>query len=206
MKRTYINKFTKGLTAVALVLGMASCSDDLDYELFTKYTYLMNNGWQENIEMEINDDNTVDLPVYFGVNGALDDWFTAYFYNNLFLYASGAGGPAAVLKKVAQSLWYAMEHNRLQGAQPKPGIEQQPTFLSHNQVHYRFACFVECIDSVFYLTDMNYFHHTCGLLSIFKTGAFTYLKRVTHLGLFVMVFPCFSPVFSCRFPPYGKNS
>ena len=53
MKRTYINKFTKGLTAVALVLGMASCSDDLDYELFTKYTYLMNNGWQENIEMEI---------------------------------------------------------------------------------------------------------------------------------------------------------
>ena len=50
------------------------------------------------------------------MNGALDDWFTAYFYNNLFLYASVAGGPAAVLKKVAQSLWSAMEHNRLQGA------------------------------------------------------------------------------------------
>lgn len=59
---------------------------------------------------------TLPWVVYFGVNGALDDWFTAYFYNNLFLYASGAGGPAAVLKKVAQSLWYAMEHNRLQGA------------------------------------------------------------------------------------------
>lgn len=62
-------KTMKGLAAAALVLCAASCSDDLDYELFTKYTYLKDNGWQEEIKMEINDDNTVDLPVYFGVNG-----------------------------------------------------------------------------------------------------------------------------------------
>lgn len=54
---------------VLLALALVSCSDDVDYELFTKYTYLLNNGWQENIKMEINDDNTVTLPVYFGVNG-----------------------------------------------------------------------------------------------------------------------------------------
>lgn len=69
MKRIYFNKIMKGVAAAAVLFGAASCSDDLDYELFTKYTYLMNNGWQENIEMEINEDNTVDLPVYFGVNG-----------------------------------------------------------------------------------------------------------------------------------------
>ena len=57
------------MAAAMVVLAMASCSDDLDYELFTKYTYLMHNGWQENIEMNIEDDNTVNLPIYFGVNG-----------------------------------------------------------------------------------------------------------------------------------------
>ena len=54
MKRIYFNKIMKGVAAAAVLFGAASCSDDLDYELFTKYTYLMNNGWQENIEMEIN--------------------------------------------------------------------------------------------------------------------------------------------------------
>ena len=58
MKRIYFNKIMKGVAAAAVLFGAASCSDDLDYELFTKYTYLMNNGWQENIEMEINEDNT----------------------------------------------------------------------------------------------------------------------------------------------------
>ena len=53
----------------AVALCTVSCEDELDSELFTKYSYLMNNGWQENIQMTINDDNTVDLPVYFGVNG-----------------------------------------------------------------------------------------------------------------------------------------
>ena len=40
--------------------------------------------------------------VYFGVHGALGDWFTAYFYDNLFLY-HGSGGPAALV----QHLWWA---------------------------------------------------------------------------------------------------
>jgi len=62
-------KTMKCLAAAVLALCAASCSDDLDYELFTKYTYLKDNGWHEDIKMEINDDNTVDLPVYFGVNG-----------------------------------------------------------------------------------------------------------------------------------------
>lgn len=58
---------------------------------------------------------TLPWAVYFGANGALDDWFTAYFYDNLFLYASDAGSLAAVLQRVAQSLLYGMRHNRLQG-------------------------------------------------------------------------------------------
>lgn len=59
---------------------------------------------------------TLPWLVYFSVNGALNDWFTAYFYDNLFLYASDAGGPFAVLQKVGRSLVYAAQHNRLQGA------------------------------------------------------------------------------------------
>ena len=34
---------------------------------------------------------TLPWVVYFGVHGALGDWFTAYFYDNLFLY-KGEGG------------------------------------------------------------------------------------------------------------------
>ena len=59
---------------------------------------------------------TMPWVIYFGVNGAMDDWFTAYFYNNLFLYGSGAANLSGLLQKVATSLLYGMEHNRLQGA------------------------------------------------------------------------------------------
>lgn len=52
-----------------LTLGMASCDDELDDELFTKYTYLIQNGWQEDLVMNIEDDNTVHHNIYFGVNG-----------------------------------------------------------------------------------------------------------------------------------------
>ena len=42
--------------------------------------------------------------VYFGVHGALDDWFTAYFYDNLFLYTGNSGGATAL----PQHLWWAV--------------------------------------------------------------------------------------------------
>ena len=35
---------------------------------------------------------TLPWVVYFGVHGALGDWFTAYFYDNLFLYKGEGGG------------------------------------------------------------------------------------------------------------------
>ena len=69
MKRNIFKHICQGTLLAAVALCTVSCEDELDSELFTKYSYLMNNGWQENIEMPINDDNTVDLPVYFGVNG-----------------------------------------------------------------------------------------------------------------------------------------
>ena len=69
MKRNIFKHICQGTLLAAVALCTVSCEDELDSELFTKYSYLMDNGWQENIEMPINDDNTVDLPVYFGVNG-----------------------------------------------------------------------------------------------------------------------------------------
>ena len=47
---------------------------------------------------------TLPWVVYFGVQGALGDWFTCYFYDNLFLYKGEGGGAAAL----AQHLWWAV--------------------------------------------------------------------------------------------------
>lgn len=41
---------------------------------------------------------------YFAWHGALDDWFTAYFYDNLFLYSGTGGG----LRGLVQHLWWAL--------------------------------------------------------------------------------------------------
>lgn len=47
---------------------------------------------------------TLPWVLYFGAQGALPDWFTAYFYDNLFLYSGNRGGVAAL----AQHLWWAV--------------------------------------------------------------------------------------------------
>ncbi len=47
---------------------------------------------------------TLPWVVYFGVHGALGDWFTCYFYDNLFLYKGEGGGALAL----AQHLWWAV--------------------------------------------------------------------------------------------------
>ena len=47
---------------------------------------------------------TLPWVMYFGVNGALGDWFTAYFYDNLFLYKGEGGG----VLTLAQHLWWAV--------------------------------------------------------------------------------------------------
>lgn len=51
-----------------LILGMSSCNDQLADELFEKRTYLIDNGWKD-YQLEVNEDNTAILPVYFGING-----------------------------------------------------------------------------------------------------------------------------------------
>ena len=47
---------------------------------------------------------TLPWVIYFGVNSALGDWFTCYFYDNLFLYKGEGGGALAL----AQHLWWAV--------------------------------------------------------------------------------------------------
>jgi len=47
---------------------------------------------------------TLPWVIYFGVNSALGDWFTCYFYDNLFLYKGEGGGTLAL----AQHLWWAV--------------------------------------------------------------------------------------------------
>ena len=47
---------------------------------------------------------TLPWVIYFGVHGALGDWFTCYFYDNLFLYKGEGGG----VLTLAQHLWWAV--------------------------------------------------------------------------------------------------
>ena len=56
-----------GSLLIAMLPGVSSC-DKLEDELFKKNTYIIHNGWQD-YSLEVADDNTTVLPVYFGVNG-----------------------------------------------------------------------------------------------------------------------------------------
>lgn len=56
-----------GSLLIAMLPGVSSC-DKLEDELFKKNTYIIHNGWQD-YSLEVADDNTAVLPVYFGVNG-----------------------------------------------------------------------------------------------------------------------------------------
>ena len=47
---------------------------------------------------------TLPWVLYFGVHSALGDWFTAYFYDNLFLYSGAGNGWSGLVKH----LWWAV--------------------------------------------------------------------------------------------------
>lgn len=52
--------------------ALSSCSDELDDELFYKFAYLTSNGWKS-YDLDVSDENTADLKIYFGVNGTSDN-------------------------------------------------------------------------------------------------------------------------------------
>lgn len=53
-------------------LSFFSCQDELNDELFYKYSYLTKNGWKE-CQIEIKEDNTAELLIDFGVNGTSEN-------------------------------------------------------------------------------------------------------------------------------------
>lgn len=57
---------------------------------------------------------TLPWVVYFAANGAVGDWLTAYFYDNLALYAPGTGGNP--LFHLVQCCWWALRDNLLAAA------------------------------------------------------------------------------------------
>lgn len=62
-------KTIRQISAISLLpLVFCACADELDGELFHKFSYLSQNGWKE-CKLDIHDDNTASLPIYFGVNG-----------------------------------------------------------------------------------------------------------------------------------------
>lgn len=65
-KMKYVNGII-GSLLIAMMLGVSSC-DELEDELFKKNSYIVHNGWQD-YSLEVADDNTTILPIYFGVNG-----------------------------------------------------------------------------------------------------------------------------------------
>lgn len=76
---------------------------------------------------------TAPWVAYFAAHGALGDWFTVYFYDNLFLY-SGGGGPAALI----QHLWWAVRD-------ALPGALLVLLFLVWAAARRRGACLPVCL-------------------------------------------------------------
>ncbi|NDV63672.1 BT_3987 domain-containing protein [Bacteroides sp. 224] len=62
-----INYLYIGCLLSVMTLNMA-CDDALEDELFHKFSYITNNGWQD-YKLSVDEDNTAILPIYFGVNG-----------------------------------------------------------------------------------------------------------------------------------------
>lgn len=106
------------LPAVALQGFLAGCALWLKYTVLGFYLawaallalWYLRRGWGRALAQScgayLGGMALATLPwvLYFGVHGALGDWFTAYFYDNLFLYTGSGGGPAAL----AQHLWWAV--------------------------------------------------------------------------------------------------
>lgn len=57
------------LIGILLMAMNTSCDDDLADELFTKYTYITNNGWKEDISLSIEENDMGYLPLDLGVSG-----------------------------------------------------------------------------------------------------------------------------------------
>lgn len=65
-------KNIKFLLTILVILATASCSDELDKELFRKYTYLANNGITD-YNLELDENNRTELGIHFGINGTSDN-------------------------------------------------------------------------------------------------------------------------------------
>ena len=74
-----------GCLLISMMLGISSC-DGLEDELFQKNSYIVHNGWQD-YALEVAEDNTTILPIYFGVNGTSandkDICLTMIHYRNI---------------------------------------------------------------------------------------------------------------------------
>lgn len=55
---------------------------------------------------------TAAVLAYFAANGAVADLFWAYFYNNIFLYASTGGNILAALRSIVWRVYVTLWHNR----------------------------------------------------------------------------------------------
>lgn len=54
------------------ILIFTGCTDELNNELFQKYSYIINNGWKS-YEIPLDENNEAKLNIYLGVNGTSDN-------------------------------------------------------------------------------------------------------------------------------------
>lgn len=63
------------INIISITLGIfifTACQDELNNELFHKFSYLVENGWQT-CEVEIKDGNITELLIDFGINGTSEN-------------------------------------------------------------------------------------------------------------------------------------
>ena len=69
------------INIISITLGIfifTACQDELNNELFHKFSYLVENGWQT-CEVEIKDGNIAELLIDFGINGK---WNIIFIYED----------------------------------------------------------------------------------------------------------------------------
>lgn len=55
-----------------LIIVFSGCADELNDELFHKYSYIINNGWAS-YEIPLDENNKAELGIYLGVNGTSEN-------------------------------------------------------------------------------------------------------------------------------------
>lgn len=126
---------------------------------------------------------TLPFFIYFAANGALSDWFGAYFYNNIFLYTGqGQSSPIASFFSATRTAYYNYLINPSQAVPIALGLSYMMLTMYH-----RTAEKLHIILTCFFLSVMIYFGGNAYFYYFFVVSVFTPIGAVPIVRLIEIV-------------------